>query len=143
MKDISFQGLTGLVYLTGNSHRYAAREINSKLGFLVSEECIAEFNMFRWNDGYFTTSNLCNRRKCESNSREEMLAKRIRKKHLKIVTIPEAPLIYFDASKRKGNDRFNGFCKDLLERISNELEFTYEFYLEPSQPPSYDSCEKL
>ena len=144
MKDISFQGLTGLVYFTTNSHRFvqnlAVREINLKLGFLESGKWIAECNTFRWNDESFATTN---RRKCESTPRREMLANRIRKKHLKIVTIPEAPLIYFDASKGKGNDRFSGFCKDLLERISSELGFTYEFYLEPSQPPSYGSCEQL
>ena len=62
---------------------------------------------------------------------------------MRIANIPETPLIYFDTSKGKDNDRFSGFCKDLLERISNELGFTYEFYLEPSQPFSYGSCEQL
>ena len=41
MKDISFQGLTGLVYFTENSHRFAqnlsVREANSKLGFSYLE----------------------------------------------------------------------------------------------------------
>ena len=41
MKDISFQGLTGLVYFTANSHRFvqnlSVREINSKLGFWYQE----------------------------------------------------------------------------------------------------------
>lgn len=34
-----------------------------------------------------------------------------------------------DANKLIGNERFEGFCIDLLDRISKELSFTYEVNL--------------
>ena len=93
MKDIFFQGLTGLVYFTANSHRFvqnlSVREINSKLGFWYQEN--EQRNVLRFVGMTITTTKLHNRRKRESSPLREMLTKGIRKKHLRIVNTPEAP----------------------------------------------------
>lgn len=36
-----------------------------------------------------------------------------------------------DITHRYGNDRFEGFCVDLLETLSVALKFTYEIYIVP------------
>ena len=36
-----------------------------------------------------------------------------------------------DYESQVGNARFEGYCVDLLERISKELDFEYELYLVP------------
>ncbi|XP_078667093.1 glutamate receptor ionotropic, kainate 1-like isoform X2 [Branchiostoma floridae x Branchiostoma belcheri] len=53
---------------------------------------------------------------------------------LKVVTIEEPPFIFYSEKDehgrpRKGNDRFYGFCKDMLEHFSKHLGFKYEMYM--------------
>ncbi|XP_066270647.1 glutamate receptor 2-like isoform X4 [Branchiostoma lanceolatum] len=53
---------------------------------------------------------------------------------LKVVTIEEPPFIFYSEKDehgrpRKGNDRFYGFCKDMMEHFSKHLGFKYEMYM--------------
>ncbi|XP_078578483.1 glutamate receptor 2-like isoform X1 [Branchiostoma floridae x Branchiostoma japonicum] len=53
---------------------------------------------------------------------------------LRVVTIEEPPFIFYSEKDehgrpRKGNDRFYGFCKDMLEHFSKHLGFKYEMYM--------------
>ena len=40
------------------------------------------------------------------------------------------PFIHYhkDYKHREGNDRFEGFCVDLLNAVSHKMEFEYEIY---------------
>eukprot|EP00058_Branchiostoma_floridae_P007221 XP_002592709.1 hypothetical protein BRAFLDRAFT_67149 [Branchiostoma floridae] len=53
---------------------------------------------------------------------------------LRVVTIEEPPFIFYSEKDehgrpRNGNDRFYGFCKDMLEHFSKHLGFKYEMYM--------------
>ena len=40
------------------------------------------------------------------------------------------PFIFYDHTKKHlGNDAFQGFCKDLIDRLSQDLNFTYQMYI--------------
>ncbi|XP_064637825.1 glutamate receptor ionotropic, kainate 2-like isoform X1 [Lineus longissimus] len=55
------------------------------------------------------------------------------KKLLKVVTIIEPPFVKLkdNSANRTGNDRFEGYCIDLLENIAAIHGFEYEIYLVP------------
>ncbi|GFO15986.1 glutamate receptor ionotropic, kainate 3-like protein [Plakobranchus ocellatus] len=55
----------------------------------------------------------------------------LRGRRVKVVTILESPFTMFkkDHQFRKGNDRFEGYSVDLLDEISQMLNFEYELYL--------------
>ncbi|XP_070561125.1 glutamate receptor ionotropic, kainate 2-like isoform X2 [Ptychodera flava] len=51
---------------------------------------------------------------------------------LKITTILDEPFVMLTEDKtKKGNDRFRGFCKDLLDKLQTSLKFKYEMSLVP------------
>ncbi|XP_002737751.2 glutamate receptor 2-like [Saccoglossus kowalevskii] len=51
---------------------------------------------------------------------------------LKITTILDEPFVMMsDDPTKKGNDRYKGFCKDLLDKLQSSLDFKYEMTLVP------------
>ena len=40
------------------------------------------------------------------------------------------PFIFYDPAKRNlGNEAFQGFCKDIIEKLAKDLNFTYDMYI--------------
>ncbi|XP_055931528.1 glutamate receptor ionotropic, kainate 2-like isoform X2 [Argiope bruennichi] len=53
---------------------------------------------------------------------------------LKVTTIESTPYVMIKADKNlTGNDRFEGFCIDLLKTIADLLGFSYELYIVPDK----------
>eukprot|EP00794_Sanderia_malayensis_P008973 gene8973-9931_t len=50
---------------------------------------------------------------------------------LRVVTHEGPPFIFYDKTKANGklNEAYSGFCKDLLDRLSSDLNFTYRLYI--------------
>eukprot|EP00795_Rhopilema_esculentum_P009215 gene9215-16892_t len=50
--------------------------------------------------------------------------------HLRVVTSEGPPFIFYDPAKSQlGNEAFQGFCKDLIDKLSKDLNFTYQMYI--------------
>ncbi|RWS28884.1 glutamate receptor ionotropic: kainate 2-like protein [Leptotrombidium deliense] len=50
---------------------------------------------------------------------------------LRVTTIETIPYVMLKAGNHTGNDRFEGFCIELLQAIANYLGFQYELYFVP------------
>src|SRR5258705_214099 len=50
---------------------------------------------------------------------------------LQVTTIATIPYVMLKAGNHTGNDRYEGFCIDLLEAIADMLNFKYELYFVP------------
>ena len=47
----------------------------------------------------------------------------------------EEPFIFYDSllNTQNKNDRFSGFCKDVLDKLAEDLHFQYDLYLVPDK----------
>jgi len=58
-----------------------------------------------------------------------------KRRRLKIVAKVEEPFLLYDPNIKTGNrnEKFTGFCKDLLDRLATDLQFQYDLYLAPDK----------
>ncbi|GAB6033671.1 hypothetical protein CHUAL_013729 [Chamberlinius hualienensis] len=122
----SFSGLSGVVGLSKGYRTLFELDImelsslgTNKIG--IWKSISNELKMFNTN-----SNNLPN-----GNSSSETL----RNKFLNITVIPANPYIMYKEStvELKGNDRFEGYCIELLEEIAKELHFNYTLYEVPNR----------
>ncbi|XP_065222052.1 glutamate receptor ionotropic, kainate 2-like isoform X2 [Planococcus citri] len=114
MKSIEFEGLTGeMEYETNGKRKYFALEIIE-----------ATTDRFRVLGSYDPLREIRHSRNASEIQKESSLS--IANKTLRVVSKIVAPyLTYVNESDKVGNDRFQGFCKDLLHELSELLKFDY------------------
>ncbi|XP_065285154.1 glutamate receptor ionotropic, kainate 2-like [Dermacentor albipictus] len=119
VKKARFSGLTGPVWLDGTGHRrnLSLHVVQLKRVGLTSV-------------GTWSASSGLNITHAEKMFQEEILNV-LKNKTLRITTILNAPYVMLkkSAHKLEGNDRFEGFCVDLLREISVLLGFRYQLRL--------------
>ncbi|XP_037578968.1 glutamate receptor ionotropic, kainate 2-like isoform X2 [Dermacentor silvarum] len=119
VKKTPFSGLTGPVWLDhmGRRHNVSLHVVKLKRGGLASV-------------GKWSASSGLHMTRMEKTFQEEVLST-LRNKTLRITSIVNAPYVMLKASAHKlsANDRFEGFCVDLLREISQHLGFRYRIRL--------------
>ncbi|XP_065284543.1 glutamate receptor ionotropic, kainate 2-like isoform X2 [Dermacentor albipictus] len=119
VKKTPFSGMTGPVWLDhmGRRRNVSLHVVKLKRGGLSSV-------------GTWSPSSGLHMTRMEKTFQEEVLST-LRNKTLRITTILNAPYVMLKASARKlsANDRFEGFCVDLLREISRNLGFRYHIRL--------------
>ncbi|KAG1652211.1 Glutamate receptor ionotropic, kainate 2 [Nymphon striatum] len=61
----------------------------------------------------------------------------LKNKTLRVTTLLNEPYTMLKESwhELKGNDRYEGYCLDLLDEVSKKLKFKYEIHVNPDQTP--------
>ncbi|XP_010895546.1 glutamate receptor ionotropic, kainate 1 isoform X3 [Esox lucius] len=119
-KEAQWDGLTGHIVL--NKTDGLRRDFNLDI-ISLKEDGTARIAV--WNS--YTGLNLTETNQEKSNNVTDSMANRT----LIVTTILENPYVMFKKSDKElsGNDRFEGYCLDLLKELSNILGFTYEVKL--------------
>uniref|UniRef100_A0A131YWC8 Glutamate receptor, ionotropic kainate 2 n=1 Tax=Rhipicephalus appendiculatus TaxID=34631 RepID=A0A131YWC8_RHIAP len=119
VKKIQFSGLTGPIWLDPLGRR---RNVSFHVVKLKRRGLTAV--------GTWSASSGLHITRTEKAFQEEVLST-LRNKTLRITTILNAPYMMLKSSahKLRGNDRFEGFCVDLLREISRHLGFRYRIKL--------------
>ncbi|XP_077488889.1 glutamate receptor ionotropic, kainate 2-like isoform X2 [Amblyomma americanum] len=119
VKQRSFSGLTGAVWLDpmGRRHNLSLHAVQLKRSGLTSV-------------GTWSASTGLHITRTERMFQEEIL-NTLKNKTLRITTILNAPYMMLkkSAHKLEGNDRFEGFCADLLREMALLLGFRYHLRL--------------
>ncbi|XP_049528884.1 glutamate receptor ionotropic, kainate 2-like [Dermacentor silvarum] len=119
VKKARFSGLTGPIWLDATGHR---RNVSL---YVVQLKRVGLTSVGTW-----SASSGLNITHAEKMFQEEILNV-LKNKTLRITTILNAPYVMLkkSAHKLEGNDRFEGFCMDLLREISVSLGFRYQLRL--------------
>uniref|UniRef100_A0AAZ3RHI7 Glutamate receptor n=1 Tax=Oncorhynchus tshawytscha TaxID=74940 RepID=A0AAZ3RHI7_ONCTS len=119
-KEAQWDGLTGHIVL--NKTDGLRRDFDLDI-ISLKEDGTARIAV--WNS--YTGLNLTETNRDKTNNVTDSMANRT----LIVTTILENPYVMFKKSDRElsGNDRFEGYCLDLLKELSNILGFTYEVKL--------------
>ncbi|XP_064861052.1 glutamate receptor ionotropic, kainate 1 isoform X2 [Oncorhynchus nerka] len=134
-KEAQWDGLTGHIVLnkTDGLRRdfdldiISLKEDGTARGFVEGSSRLTKrwSKIAVWNS--YTGLNLTETNRDKTNNVTDSMANRT----LIVTTILENPYVMFKKSDRElsGNDRFEGYCLDLLKELSNILGFTYEVKL--------------
>ncbi|XP_055792784.1 glutamate receptor ionotropic, kainate 1 [Salvelinus fontinalis] len=119
-KEAQWDGLTGHIVL--NKTDGLRRDFDLDI-ISLKEDGTARIAV--WNS--YTGLNLTETSRDKTNNVTDSMANRT----LIVTTILENPYVMFKKSDKElsGNDRFEGYCLDLLKELSNILGFTYEVKL--------------
>ncbi|TSX58281.1 Glutamate receptor ionotropic, kainate 1 [Bagarius yarrelli] len=119
LKGVQWDGLTGRIVL--NKTDGLRKDFDLDLISLM-EEGATKIGVWKSNSGLNLTE-----KKDSSNNITDSLAN----KTLIVTTILENPYVMYKKSDKVlyGNDRFEGYCLDLLKELSNILGFSYEVRL--------------
>eukprot|EP00794_Sanderia_malayensis_P008975 gene8975-9933_t len=137
LAETLFRGLTGDVKFTKSRYRNVtimnANEVNLgrkvKLG-IWSVPCEA----FKWDPESTFAKQKGMAIKCrKADDEESITAFKPRKRNLRIVARVQSPFLFYDSLLKttNPNDKFSGFCKDILDKLSKDLDFKYDLYLVP------------
>ncbi|XP_065066326.1 glutamate receptor 3-like isoform X2 [Rhopilema esculentum] len=139
LSEVMFRGLTGDVKFTTTKYRNItfldSNEITRgkkiKLG-TWSVPCEA----FKWNPESSFAKQQQKLVTCATVKNQPSASSRAyqpKRRHLRVVAKVEEPFIFYNPSLRfeKPNDRFSGFCKDILDKLAEDLNFQYDI-LEPT-----------
>ncbi|XP_078088608.1 glutamate receptor ionotropic, kainate 1-like [Mustelus asterias] len=120
IKETQWDGLTGCI--TFNKTDGLRKDFNLDI-ISLKEEGLEQIGIWNSNLGLNMTDSL----KDKSSNITDSLANRT----LLVTTILEDPYVMHKKSDKPlyGNDRFEGYCLDLLKELSNILGFTYEVRL--------------
>ncbi|XP_043556634.1 glutamate receptor ionotropic, kainate 1 isoform X4 [Chiloscyllium plagiosum] len=120
IKETQWDGLTGRI--TFNKTDGLRKDFNLDI-ISLKEEGLEQIGIWNSNTGLNMTDSLKNK----SANITDSLANRT----LLVTTILEDPYVMHKKSDKPlyGNDRFEGYCLDLLKELSNILGFTYEVRL--------------
>ncbi|XP_038658263.1 glutamate receptor ionotropic, kainate 1 isoform X3 [Scyliorhinus canicula] len=120
IKETQWDGLTG--YITFNKTDGLRKDFNLDI-ISLKEEGLEQIGIWNSNSGLNMTDSL----RDKSSNVTDSLAN----KTLLVTTILEDPYVMHKKSDKPlyGNDRFEGYCLDLLKELSNILGFTYEVKL--------------
>ncbi|XP_041067974.1 glutamate receptor ionotropic, kainate 1-like [Carcharodon carcharias] len=120
IKETQWDGLTGRI--TFNKTDGLRKDFNLDI-ISLKEEGLEQIGIWNSNSGLNMTDSL----KDKSSNITDSLANRT----LLVTTILEDPYVMHKKSDKPlyGNDRFEGYCLDLLKELSNILGFTYEVRL--------------
>ncbi|XP_019904130.1 glutamate receptor ionotropic, kainate 1 isoform X2 [Esox lucius] len=134
-KEAQWDGLTGHIVLNKtdglrrdfNLDIISLKEDGTARGFVEGSSRLTKrwSKIAVWNS--YTGLNLTETNQEKSNNVTDSMANRT----LIVTTILENPYVMFKKSDKElsGNDRFEGYCLDLLKELSNILGFTYEVKL--------------
>eukprot|EP00063_Salmo_salar_P010492 XP_013985327.1 PREDICTED: glutamate receptor ionotropic, kainate 1 [Salmo salar] len=134
-KEAQWDGLTGHIVLnkTDGLRRdfdldiISLKEDGTARGFVEGSSRLTKrwSKIAVWNS--YTGLNLTETSRDKTNNVTDSMANRT----LIVTTILENPYVMFKKSDKElsGNDRFEGYCLDLLKELSNILGFTYEVKL--------------
>ncbi|KAL3237650.1 hypothetical protein MRX96_048174 [Rhipicephalus microplus] len=119
VRKIRFSGLSGPLWLDSSGQR---RNVSLYVAKLKRTGLTSV--------GTWSTSSGLNITQAEKMFEDEILSV-LKKKTLRITTILNAPYVMLkkSAHKLEGNDRFEGYCVDLLREISATLGFRYRLKL--------------
>ncbi|XP_075752299.1 glutamate receptor ionotropic, kainate 2-like isoform X3 [Rhipicephalus microplus] len=119
VKQTHISGLTGAIHMDtmGRRHNISLQVVRMKRAGLSSV-------------GTWSASAGLTMTQTEKMFREEILSA-LKNKTFRITTLLNAPYIMYKESSHKlvGNDRFEGFCVDLLREMSRLLGFRYQLQL--------------
>ncbi|XP_078416011.1 glutamate receptor ionotropic, kainate 1 isoform X3 [Cetorhinus maximus] len=120
IKETQWDGLTGRI--TFNKTDGLRKDFNLDI-ISLKEEGLEQIGFWNSNSGLNMTDSL----RDKSSNITDSLANRT----LLVTTILEDPYVMHKKSDKPlyGNDRFEGYCLDLLKELSNILGFTYEVRL--------------
>ncbi|XP_061165181.1 glutamate receptor ionotropic, kainate 3-like [Saccostrea echinata] len=125
----SFRGLTGSIHFGTGHHR-----INYSIN-IFHFNGTKHFKLGSWWAGDSPELRIV---KLENTSEVQRWRDRnqtytfpLRGRTIKVVTIIEEPFVMFKKGheNRTGNDRFEGYCVELLQKLSETLDFKFELYL--------------
>ncbi|KAK8767268.1 hypothetical protein V5799_005943 [Amblyomma americanum] len=112
MKKMKFDGLTGIVRLDNKGVRSDFKLYVTELGLDGLEE------IGTWAPS--TGLNITQDEDEDGDDEDEVL---------KVVIVPVSPFVMVE--EKDGETKYSGFCVDLLNKLSKELDFTYELYVAP------------
>ncbi|XP_061538543.1 glutamate receptor ionotropic, kainate 1 isoform X2 [Phycodurus eques] len=120
LKDVQWNGLTGQIVI--NKTDGLRKDFDLDV-ISLKEDCLEKIGV--WNSQ--TGLNLTESNKDLSTNVTDSMANRT----LIVTTILENPYVMYKKSDKPlyGNDRFEGYCLDLLKELSNILGFSYEVKL--------------